>query len=257
MATQYFEMTPGTGASMATREVGSAHYQRVTGDLYYEEGVKHLGGGNGSTDITSHAVGTLLTEMVTIGTSGDYPTLEPAVASSTNNKGDNGLVEIVDFDVVTVIRFFRFNDVRGCRLGVMFLDGDFAGTMNVDSPIVIDSANRDKILSMMPLYPIPNTKFGSGKVYNYTFHTDVGRHRTFINPSTRDIKMALYLHDGSYRRYHSNQWGTRENSNIPWSPTTGGQAFYGDVDQARMLRDQPESGANKMAWRITLDRTMI
>ena len=266
MPTQYFEMTPGTGASMATREVGSAHYQTVTGDLYYNynEGseMRHLGGGDGSTDITSVSVGTLLTDMVSIGLrDGEHPTLEAAVASSGTNKGDNGLIEIVDVDVMTEVKFFSGSITMSCRLGVMLLDGSFntsvsGNTMTVDSPIVIRSEDRGKILTMLPLYPIPDTTHNKpGNLYNYTFHVDTGRHRTFINPSTRDIKMVFYLHEGYHRRWRSNNdiWEIVE---YPTGTTNSWNSY--SPDSPKMQNTSPAvAGANKMAWRITLDRTMI
>ena len=213
-----FNMTPGSGAQIATRLVDNKHHQRVTGDLIYFEDTVHLGTNSGATALGSGAVGTLVTDVINL--------VNVSLENGTDNPSgsDNGLVELVDIDLITNVDF-------GTNLGVMFLsrNQEAGNTLTVGSAVAIHDDNRDKVLTILPLYPVIGTKIGG--LYNYTFQMQQGRHRTFMSTKGtattygKDLIMAFFLH-------------------------TAITSWTGKRDTAAM-------DANPLNYRVTFDRTMI
>ena len=236
-----FNVTPGSGIQLATREVDSKHYQKVSGDLIYFEGTNYLNSGtsagsNPTLDAAAQtATGRLLTNLITLN--------NVSLEANGGNGNDNGLVEIVDIDVITPIRFFDNNttsttasvDINNCRLGVMLLNGVESGnTLTTGSAVSITNAQINQILSILTLYPVHTNKIGG--VYNYTFQVRSGRHRSFISTtgrSNKNVKAAFILHSGSQG------WQTTETNN-----------------NHKLIIDGTPAN-NKLAWRFTFDRTMI
>ena len=218
-----FNVTPGSGIQLATREVDSKHYQKVSGDLIYFEGTQYLGGGTGNVLYDETAVGGLLTEVIEL--------QNVALESGGATGNDNGLVEVVDIDLITNIRFFDGSDANDCKLGVVLLNGGVntssGNTFTINDPIAIQNSDMVNVLGILTLYPVSLAPIGG--LYNYTFQVRSGRHRTFISTrgSTKNIKAAFINHTA-----------------VTWNASNEVKAEHA-------------TNANPMYYRFTFDRTMI
>ena len=239
-------MTQGSGATIATRSVDNLMYQRVTSDLVGYEGKVRLGGGNdpdsstgnfddatnsilGKTD-DGHATnaktddGTALTKVIHL----ENVAIDPAGETTD----DDRLVEVVDLDVVSPVRFFRDSDKDIGKLAALLLDRGSAPSITAGSVITL-ATHFPSILAILPLYPVIPIQIGG--VYNYTFKRFIGQHRVIIRPkgtgaTSRSMSLVFF-------NYHDMVWNS-----------SGGEF---EVKESRA------QNANLMSWRIVFNRTIL